>query len=195
MGIRRIVSVPFWETREQREDELLLRMNLGTSNANAFGFGAHQTTSLCLSLLGGLYAEGAPRPRRVLDMGCGTGILGIACARLGAAEVLGIDISEAAVALSRENAERNGAQATCRFELTPVAQVPGAFELVFANMPSSVIVIENAEALCARAAGGLLMMSGFKEDRLPAVKAPFESRGRKLRMATSRDGWCVLLWG
>src|SRR5471030_1941562 len=108
MAIRRIVTVPMWEERQAAEDELLLRINVGRGGTKVFGFGAHETTRRCLALLGGLYAEGAPRPARVLDVGSGTGILSIACARLGARETLGVDIEPESPALAAENAVHNG---------------------------------------------------------------------------------------
>ena len=77
---------------------------------------------------------------RVLDVGCGSGLLSIVCARLGAEQVLGLDIDANAVALAAENAERNGAADRCRFAVTPVAEVAGQFDLVVANMPSSEII-------------------------------------------------------
>src|SRR2546428_9176979 len=105
-----------------------------------FGFGAHRTTQNCVAVISGLYAEGAPRPRSVLDVGCGSGLLSIVCGRLGAEQVLGLDIDANAVALATENAERNGAADRCRFAITPVAEVTGQFDLVVANMPSSDIL-------------------------------------------------------
>jgi ribosomal protein L11 methyltransferase len=79
----------------------------------------------------------------VLDVGCGSGLLSIACARLGAEEVLGVDIDANAVTLASENAERNGAADRCRFGLTPPAQVPGQFDLVVANLPNSEIISDG----------------------------------------------------
>jgi ribosomal protein L11 methyltransferase len=194
MDIRRIVTVPLWDQREEREGELLLRINVGRSGGLAFGFGSHPTTSLALGFVGGLYAQGTARPRRVLDVGCGTGVLAIACARLGAEEVLGVDIDAAAVGVSAENAERNGVADRCRFATTPASEVPGSFDLVVANLPSAAILRELCPALCARAHGGLLILSGFQEGTYrESVLADFTAAGRALRREARQPPWCSFL--
>jgi ribosomal protein L11 methyltransferase len=190
----RVTTVPFWETREPREGELLLRINVGKKGAMAFGFGAHPTTRNCVAVITGLYEEGAPRPRRVLDVGCGSGLLSIACARLGAEEVLGVDIDATAVALAAENAERNGAAQRCRFELTPPGEVPGRFDLVVANLPNSEIIRALAPALCERSRSGLLFVTGYGAHLREAVVADLQARRRKLRSEVVTGGWGGLLW-
>lgn len=190
----RVTAVPFWETREPREGELLLRINVGKKGSMVFGFGAHPTTRNCVAVISGLYAEGGPRPRRVLDVGCGSGLLSIACARLGAEEVLGVDIDANSVALASENAGRNGAADRCRFALTPPAQLPGQFDLVVANLPSSEIIRELAPALCERSRGGLLFVSGYGAHMRQAVVEDLQARRRKLHSEIVTDGWGGLLW-
>ena len=194
MAIRKIVSVPFWDERPAAEGELVLRIHTGVKGAMAFGFGSHPTSSACLSIIAGLYAAGAPRPRRVLDVGCGTGVLGIAAARLGAEEVLGLDIDPHAVELAVRNAAANEAAERCRFSLTSVNDVPGSFDLVVANLPSREVVGSLADPLCARAQGGLLLVSGFVQPKSGPVLEALQSRGRVLRTTVEgRLGWCALL--
>ncbi len=196
MAIRRIVSVPIWDQGEAAEDELRLRINVGRGRErkSVFGFGAHESTRRCLALLGGLYAEGAPRPARVLDVGCGTGILSIACARLGASEALGVDIDPDSPPLADENARHNGVSDRCRFTLDPAGEVEGTFDLVLANLPSADVSLQLCEVLCARARGGLLILSGFTDKRRDEVVAAYEARGRVLRSETREGPWCGLLF-
>ena len=189
--IRTIAVAPAWDERAEREGELLLRIGLGRGRL-AFGYGAHPTTSLILSLLAGLYGPRGPRPRTVLDVGCGSGILAIACARLGAPRVLGLDIADEALRIAPDNAAANGVDGMCRFESTAVADVPGAFELVLANLPAPVLQ-EVRDALLARARGGILILSGFREPDFAGLIASYESGGLRLRSQGEQDGWQAAL--
>jgi ribosomal protein L11 methyltransferase len=188
--VRKIVVVPGWEQRESIDGELVLRVGLGSKRL-AWGFGAHDSTSLTLALLGGLYSGRGPRPRRVLDVGCGSGILSIACARLGAVETLGLDIAEEALEVARENAAANGVGDLCRFEGTPVAETPPGFDLVVANMLKPVL-LELCEPICERARG-LLILSGFKDEGRDEVVGAYQARGMTLRSELSRNEWHTVL--
>jgi ribosomal protein L11 methyltransferase len=123
----------------------------------AFGTGTHPTTALCLAALSDLLGE---RPgASVLDVGTGSGLLAIAARKLGAGRVAGNDEDPVAVAVARENAEKNGAA----LELTgaPVEEIPGAFDVVVANILANVLVA-LAPALAAKVApGGVLLLSGI----------------------------------
>jgi ribosomal protein L11 methyltransferase len=192
--VRRVVTVPVWDEREQADGELLLRMNLGTDAASAWGFGGHPTSSLCLSLLLGLYQGRGPRPRRVLDVGCGAGLLSIVAERLGAEEILGIDVDAAAPALAAENAARNGA-VRCRFATTPLGEVEGLHDLVLANLWSAALVAENARLLAARARGGHVVTSGFKSHEADGVAAVFAAEGLRTLTAAEREDNDGRAWG
>ncbi len=192
MSIRKIVIAPAWEEREPNEGELLLRIKLGSKKSLSFGFGNHPTTSACLSLIAGLYEPKGPRPQRVLDVGSGSGVLSIACARLGAADAQGIDIAQVALEVAPENAALNGVAGKIRFSLTPLEQIAGTFDLVLANLLGP-ILRKLYEPLCARAAGGLLLVSGFKEHESDELLALFAARGAKLRTVVQSGEWCAAL--
>lgn len=123
----------------------------------AFGTGLHETTSLVAEVLAGEALAG----KEVLDVGCGSGILALVALALGAARARAIDVDPDAVAVTRENAERNGAADCVASDTTAVESVTGTYPVVLANIESKTLV-ELAPALVARVApGGLLVLSGI----------------------------------
>ena len=150
----------------------------------AFGTGSHPTTRLCLEWL-----EHTVSPCvSVLDYGCGSGILAIAAARFGAAEVLGVDIDAQAVAVARSNAERNGVRAHFADSANTLQ---GQFDIVVANILSNPLKA-LAPALCAHVRpGGRLALSGIlaeQTDELIAAYAPW----LPLTVAAECEGWVCL---
>ncbi|HRI91317.1 MAG TPA: 50S ribosomal protein L11 methyltransferase [Accumulibacter sp.] len=150
----------------------------------AFGTGSHPTTRLCLEWLENCIAPAVS----VLDYGCGSGILAIAAARLGASDVLGVDIDPQAVAASVSNAERNGV--AVRFQDSE-REVKGQFDIVVANILANPLKV-LAPAICGHVRrGGRLALSGIlaeQSDQLVAAYAPY----LPLRVADTRDGWVCL---
>ena len=98
----RIVVKPTWEEYTPKEDELVIEIDPGM----AFGTGTHETTSLCMKLMEKYLGE-HPEEKKILDVGCGSGILSICGALLGSREILGIEIDEDAVRVAHENVEEN----------------------------------------------------------------------------------------
>ena len=159
-------------------------INLVLDPGMAFGTGSHPTTRLCLEWLERTVTPGAA----ILDYGCGSGILAIAAAKLGAGEVLGVDIDEQAVSAARSNAERNAV--AVRFDDSAKA-IEGQFDIVVANILSNPLKA-LAPAICSHVrAGGQLALSGIlaeQADELIACYAPYLA----LRIADTRDGWVCL---
>jgi ribosomal protein L11 methyltransferase len=113
----------------------------------------------------------------LLDVGCGTGILSIAVAHLGVAEVLGIDHDPDAVRLARDNADANGVTAACRFEDTPVGDLPGTWPLVVANILAHILEA-LADDIAARVApGGRLLLSGALVSQADSLQARYVAAG------------------
>jgi ribosomal protein L11 methyltransferase len=139
----------------------------------AFGTGAHPTTALCLEALSDLIAA---RPgASVLDVGTGSGLLAIAARKLGAGRVVGNDTDPVAVRVARENAARNGVE--LELVLEPAPAIPGAFDLVVANILANTLV-ELAPALAARLApGGVLLLSGLLAGQEGEVRSACEAQG------------------
>ena len=150
----------------------------------AFGTGSHPTTRLCLEWLERTVTPGVS----LLDYGCGSGILAIAAAKLGATDVLGVDIDLQAVGAARDNAERNGVEA--RFE-DSAKDLRGQFDIVVANILSNPLKA-LAPAICGHVRpGGRLALSGIlaeQAEELIGVYAPYLA----LSIADTRDGWVCL---
>lgn len=159
-------------------------INLILDPGMAFGTGSHPTTRLCLEWLEAQVKPGCS----LLDYGCGSGILAIAGARLGAATVDGVDIDPQAVEAARLNAERNQVQATF---VDSAQALEGRYDLVVANILSNPLRL-LAPALCAHVrSGGRLALSGIlssQAEEIMAIYAPWIA----LTLAGCRDDWVCL---
>jgi ribosomal protein L11 methyltransferase len=156
---------------------------------DAFGSGSHPSTRGCLELLQ-RHRPGEDRRWDVLDVGCGSGVLGIAALLLGAHRAVGIDIDPAALEAGRRNAEANGVGA--RFEVTdgPLDSVPGRYEVVMANLLIPDIEQLGADLVDHVAPGGILVLGGLLEghrDRALRAVRPVEVAGEQ-----PEDGWLTL---
>lgn len=183
-----LVIRPSWEGYEAQGGETILVIDPG----QAFGTGTHETTQLCLQIIDDLYHSGT-KPLRVLDVGTGTGILGIAAAKLGAAAVLGIDNDPLAVEVCAENASVNAVGSAFRAETTPVEKVEGAYDLVIANIIAE-ILIDMKRTLASRLApGGRMLLSGILDEKAGWVREEFETEGLRLLEERRAGQWAALL--
>lgn len=159
-------------------------INIELDPGMAFGTGSHPTTRLCLEWLCGVVTPGCS----VLDYGCGSGILGIAAAKLGAGEVLGIDIDEKAVEAARDNAARNQAAMCLQHSAVPVGD---RFDLVVANILTNPLCV-LAPAISARVApGGRVALSGVLETQAEQVIEAWAPH-IALHVGAAHDGWIRL---
>jgi ribosomal protein L11 methyltransferase len=154
---------------------------------HAFGTGSHPSTTLALAAV----AEhvGSGRCRTVLDVGCGSGVLAIGAALLGATRVVAIDVDPAAVAATIANAAANGADGVISVASTPLAHVEGGFDLVAANLGSP-LVVDLAPLIAARSTD-VIVVSGLLEDRwdhVPPAYPDFE-----VVASPTADGWRALV--
>jgi len=171
--------VPSWAQAPQ-PDALNLRLDPGL----AFGTGSHPTTGLCLEWMRTHIRGG----ESLLDYGCGSGILAIAGARLGAARVVGTDVDPQAMRASNENARANGVTATF---VLPDALAPGSFDMVVANILANPLAL-LAPALAQRVRpGGRVALSGILEPQADAVAAAY-ARWFNIGIWKVRDGWVLL---
>jgi ribosomal protein L11 methyltransferase len=160
-------------------DVAIVRLDPGL----AFGTGTHPTTALCLEWLDGLDLDG----RRVLDFGCGSGVLAIAALKLGAATAVGIDNDPQAIAASRDNAERNGVGGRLALHL-PDAAPTEAFPVVVANILAGALdsLAEQLAAACAP--GGRIALSGILAGQEQALLERYAPWFDALE-ATRREDW------
>ena len=175
----RLWIVPSWHEAPDAD-----AINIELDPGMAFGTGSHPTTRLCLEWLCEAVVPGCS----VLDYGCGSGILGIAAAKLGAGEVVGIDIDEKAVDAARDNAARNHAALRLQHSAVPVGD---AFDLVVANILTNPLCV-LAPAISARVApGGRVALSGVLETQAAQVIeawAPYIA----LHVGAAHEGWIRL---
>jgi ribosomal protein L11 methyltransferase len=152
----------------------------------AFGTGTHATTALCLEWLDGLSLAG----RRVLDVGCGSGILAIAALRLGAAHAVAVDIDPQALIATRDNAERNGVAE--RLEVRDAAASWGTgHDVVLANILAEPLIELSPRLAGACHAGADLAVSGLLTEQAAPVAAAFAT-WFDMRPQTRRDDWVCL---
>jgi len=159
-------------------------LNLRLDPGLAFGTGSHPTTRLCLEWLRGCVRGG----ETLLDYGCGSGILAIAAAKLGAGAVTGVDLDAQAIVASRANAASNGVAGSF---LQPDDFGAGRYDIVVANILANPLVL-LAPALAARVApGGRIALSGILEAQAAEVTAAYAPW---FTLATSRasEGWVLL---
>jgi ribosomal protein L11 methyltransferase len=193
---RRIVIRPTWRRHRRRPEDVVLSLDPGM----AFGTGLHPTTRLCLAALetladeGGL-ARGHARngAARVIDVGCGSGILAIAAAKLGAGELLGVDTDPIAVESTSANARLNGLARRLPVRQGSVPSGEGPFDMVLANLIASLLVT-LAPALRDEmvSGGGRILASGIFRDREDDVRAAFEAAGLTMGRRWAEEDWVAL---
>jgi len=178
------VSGRLWIVPSWHESPDPAAINLILDPGMAFGTGSHPTTRLCLEWLERNVIEGCS----VLDYGCGSGILAIAAARLGACRVAGVDIDPLAVEAARSNAERNGVTALFADSATPVA---GEYDVVVANILSNPLRV-LAPAICAHVrSGGHLALSGILREQAEEIIAIY-AQWLPMQVADTREDWVCL---
>ncbi len=178
------VSERLWIVPSWHESPDPSAVNLILDPGMAFGTGSHPTTRLCLEWLERNVSGGAS----VLDYGCGSGILAIAAARLGAGSVAGVDIDPLAVEAARANAERNGVTALFADSAEPVA---GEYDLVVANILSNPLRV-LAPAICAHVrSGGRLALSGILREQAEEIMGIY-AQWLPMTVADVREDWVCL---
>lgn len=186
---RRLRITPSWHmstTTTPRSPDDDTRLTLVLDPGMAFGTGTHPTTRLCLAWLDRHLTAGA----RVIDYGCGSGILAIAAVRLGAGEVTAIDIDPQALAATRSNAEINRIDAAHLSVRDTRAALPAPADIVVANILASPLKVLAPMLTPLVAPGGALVLSGLLERQVEEVAACYPRF--QLSAWAIEDGWACL---
>ena len=180
IGSECIIPAPFHEVPPGYAYDIVVNPKM------AFGTGNHETTRLMIGEMLGLDVSG----KAVLDMGCGTGVLAILAARMGASPVVAVDIDEWAYANALENKQLNHA-GHIRLIRGGAGQLPdsGVFDFVFANINRNILLNDiRRYALCMKP-GAVLCMSGFYTEDIPGINKECSRNGLSFLSASEENRW------
>jgi len=183
---QQLVIKPSWEDYEAGDGEIIIEMDPGS----AFGSGTHETTSLCVELIETVVKEGD----FVYDIGCGTGILGISAALLGADKVVGVDIAEDAIIATRENVKKNKLEGKMTAQLGSLTEgLNGKADLIVANIIADILIAMNESLENFIKPGGHYIMSGIIDGRVEDVVASLESHNFEVIKKCTKGEWHGIL--
>ena len=177
-----VVLVPSWIdlARDRPGMPGGARATVSLDPGDAFGSGSHPSTRMCVAALQRVVTPGCS----VLDVGCGSGVLSVVAARLGAGHVVAIDVAPEAVRATAENAARNGVSVDARHVL--IDDVPGTFDVVVANIGALTLTAMAGEL--RRATDGHLVLAGLLTEQVPDVVAAI---GLDVVDVLEEDGWAA----
>jgi ribosomal protein L11 methyltransferase len=179
----RLVIRPSWEPHHPSEGDVVVTVDPG----RAFGTGTHESTRLLMRELDARVRGG----ERVLDIGCGTGILAICALKLGAELATCIDVDPDAAEVTRENALLNEVSTRVQASTTPVEDIREQYPLVLANIQASVLIPLAREIAARVAPGGLLLLSGILSGQEDGVRAAYPEFA--LAGSPSEGEWVALV--
>ncbi len=192
---RRIVIRPTWRRHRRAPGDVVIAMDPGM----AFGTGLHPTTRLCLAGIerwadDGLLSSGAAADgrARLLDVGCGSGVLAVAAGLLGAGELVGVDTDPIAIEATLANARRNRLGRRIRAWQGTVPTRAGPFDLVAANLIASVLVALAPGLHAELRPGGRLLASGIFVDREGDVRSALAAAGLAILRREAEGDWVAL---
>lgn len=185
---QRILVRPLWIDVELQENDIEIALDPGM----AFGTGTHPTTQLCLEALERIVTPSID----VLDLGCGSGILSIAAAKLGAKKVIGVDIDELAVKATIENAQQNGVAEKIKAHqggLDTVITSARRYDLIVVNILAKIIIAMCDEKLGDTVRpGGKAIFSGVLESQTEAVEAALRETGLEPTARYQQGDWMLI---
>lgn len=185
---KNIVIKPEWEDYEALGHDIVIRMDPGM----AFGTGSHETTSMCIANL----EKYVGKDSTVFDIGCGSGILGITAAKLGAKDVVGIDIDAVAVKVAKENIEKNAvghAMVAMEGNLADDMDKDRKADIVVANIIADIIMILAKDVKDFLKEDGIFISSGIILAKVDEVVASLEENGFEIVNVEKKGEWaCVV---
>ena len=179
----RLIIKPSWENYDPQPGETVIELDPGM----AFGTGSHISTQFCLRFID-QYVKGG---ENIIDAGCGSGILAIAAAKLGAAQVLAMDIDELAVKIARANVEMNNLQEIVTVAVKDITEDLAGFkaDYIFANITAEVVVMLIPRVAELLGSAAYLFCSGIIESRWPLVLQQLEKYDFVIRQVLQEDEW------
>lgn len=186
---KRIVIKPTWEIYHPAADDIVIEIDPGM----AFGTGQHHSTSMCLEAMEEIFSQNNTSKWEVLDLGTGTGILGIAAAKLGAKRVVGLDIDEQAVEIACTNAILNQVEKKLTIRNSDISSLHQPFNLILANLTAKLLVALSSDLKNLLAPGGYLVISGIIEQNRQEIEdCFFQSSLRFHRMIKWQEWLCYI---
>ena len=181
----KLVIKPSWEPYEEKEGDLVLELDPGM----AFGTGTHETTFMCMEQLEKYVTAGC----KVIDVGCGSGILGLAAAKLGARDVLAIDLDELAVKVAKENTEKNRLTDKVRVVHGDLLEKADEMaDVIVANIIADVICFLCGPAKKHLLPGGTFICSGIIREREEDVQNALAAAGYTVCNRLAKGEWVCL---
>lgn len=184
-------SITIYDARHDDGNGIASGISIGIETKQAFGTGTHETTRMIVSTLLNIDLKG----KRVLDCGCGTGILGIAASKLGASEVMGYDIDEWSSENAIHNAELNGVgnMKVMLGEASVLKSVEGKFDVVLANINRNILLADMPAFVSVMADDSLLILSGFYASDVDLLIEKASSLGLSKIDSKSDSEWTCLV--
>ena len=177
-----------WNAQWEAEHEIIeLPLGVRITPHCAFGAGHHETTSMMIAALVETGEQGwFAQERKVLDMGCGTGVLGIMAKKCGVTQVVAVDIDDKSVTNTQENALANHVELDVRLDSTPP---DGEYDLILANIHRNILIDHMPAYARNLKAGGELWLSGFYAEDIPYLRQAAEQVGLQLTETRNINEW------
>ena len=183
----RVVIKPSWEEYEKKEkDEIIIELDPGM----AFGTGTHETTILCIRALEKYVKEN----NIVYDIGCGSGILSIAAAKLGAKKVIGIDLDNVCITVSNENIKANEVDSIVEIKKGNLLDVvEGKADIIVSNIIAEVITKMIPELKDSLYSNGIFIASGIIVEKIDMVETALINEGFKILEINQIEDWASIV--
>jgi ribosomal protein L11 methyltransferase len=183
-----LIIAPSWEIPEPEPGKKIIIIDPG----QAFGTGHHESTLLCMKRISRL-AKRDLLPQRVLDVGCGTGILSFTALAFGAQSAVGVDLDPEAIKAARQNAKINNMADRVEFSETPLGSITEKFPLVLANITAKDITGLASELADHLAPGGELVVSGILPEQTTQIRDILEQAGLTFMELNTMAAWSSLV--
>lgn len=183
-------AITIYDARHQDASSITAPVAIGIETRQAFGTGTHETTRMVIASLLDLKLQG----KRVLDCGCGTGILGIAASKFGAEEVVGYDIDEWSTQNAMHNASLNNIanMQVMLGDASILKEVKGKFDVVMANINRNILLNDMPAFVSVMTAGSTLILSGFYSSDVPLLEAKATELGMEIVCTRTDNEWTCL---